>query len=378
MSVKRLVLIVSMVPVATLGAVAPTAQAGVRGAVLHGDYNNDGLIDSAVLGVVEPNLCSTIVTYGSAPGVYLPPVAYAYPKPGGGTVYTDCPDIGVAVNVDDDPEDELWVGWTPGPPPPVNFTLVVLQPAAFAPSATYNSHIAQPVYMGSGRFSGGGRYSPYTVGPGGVQNFVIDGAAVVPGPIDHCSVNTPTVQLADWNRDGTDGTLVSYTDGCTDHSNGVLRIRPNGSIQQLQIDPTGQTIWTAKVVHANGDRYPDVQTTNRTTGEVNYFINDALNMAGVLVRSPDANTDTVVLTKPKAITTDVLANDYASRYAEIIITSPPRYGTVQVLSDRRIIYRPNPTHGRTDRFTYQLNEGNRRSSATVNIKYPAPPRSARR
>ncbi|MFC6018446.1 Ig-like domain-containing protein [Plantactinospora solaniradicis] len=370
MRIKRLAAIVALMTVAGLGAAAPGAQAGVRGEPLYGDFNNDGLVDSAVLGVVEPNLCSTIVVYGSGPGVFLPPVAYTYPKPGGGTVYTDCPDIGVAVDMDDDPEDEVWVGWTPGPPPPANFTLVVLQPPNFAPSASFNSHIAQPVFMGSGRFSGGGRFSPYTVGPGGVQNFIVDGTSVIPGPIDYCSVDTPTVELADWNRDGTDGALVSYTNGCTDHSNGVLRIRKDGSIQQLQIDPTGQTSWDAKVVNVNSDRYLDVRTMNKITGEVNYFINDALNMVGVLVRSPDANTDAVVLTKPKAITIDVLANDYASRYAEIIITSPPRYGTVQVLSDRRIVYRPNPTHGRTDRFTYQLVEGSRRSSATVSVKYP--------
>ena len=84
-----------------------------------------------------------------------------------------------------------------------------------------------------------------------------------------------------------------------------------------------------------------------------------------------ANTDAVQLTKTKALAIDVLANDYASRYAKVIITSPPRYGTVKVLSDRRIVYRPNPTHGRTDRFTYQLVEEGKRSSATVNIKYPA-------
>ncbi|GAB3973968.1 hypothetical protein [Plantactinospora veratri] len=128
MSVKRLVPIVATVIVAALGAVPPAAQAGARGALLYGNFNNDGLVDSAVLGVVEPSLCSTIVSYGSAPGIYVPPVAYTYLKPGGGTVYTDCPDIGVSVNLDADPEDEIWVGWTPGPPPPANFTLVVLQP----------------------------------------------------------------------------------------------------------------------------------------------------------------------------------------------------------------------------------------------------------
>jgi hypothetical protein len=182
-------------------------------------------------------------------------------------------------------------------------------------------------------------------------------------------VDIPKVEIADWARNGVQGTLVAYTDGCDDGSSGVVRIREDGTIRQLEIDPTGMTTWDARVMYANGDRYPDVRTTNRTTGEVNYFINDATDAPGLLVRAPDANTDTVELTKAVAI--DVLANDYASRSVELIITSPPRYGTVQVLSDRRVLYRPDPRHGRTDRFTYQLVEEGERSSATVNIKFLA-------
>ena len=48
-----------------------------------------------------------------------------------------CPDIGVAVNVDDDLADELWVGWSDGPPPTLDFNQLVLQPPTFAPSATH-------------------------------------------------------------------------------------------------------------------------------------------------------------------------------------------------------------------------------------------------
>jgi hypothetical protein len=369
---RRCAAIVVLVTVVSMGAVVPPAQADYRGETLYGDFNNDGFTDSAVLGVVEPNLCSTILTYGAAPGVYIPPIAYTYPKPGGGTVYTDCPDIGIAINVDEDPADELWVGWTPGAPPPLDFNQVVLQPPTFAPSLTYVSRIVQPIFIHRGRFSSGGRYSPYLVGTGGVQNFTtLDGVAWRPGPISYCSIDSPTVELADWTRNGVDGTLVAYTRGCIDGGSGVVRIREDGSIQQLENDLTGQTTWTARVVYANGDRYPDVRITNRLTGAVSYFINDATNVPGLLVRAPDANTDSVQLTNVRAVAINVLANDYATRNAEVVITVAPRYGTVQVRSDRRVVYRPNPTHGRTDRFTYQLVEQGKRSSATVTLRYPA-------
>ncbi|MEE6310964.1 Ig-like domain-containing protein [Plantactinospora veratri] len=345
-----------------------TAKAGARGEALFGDFNADGLQDEAVLGAVLPNLCSTIVTYGAAPGVYTPPVAYTYLTLGGSST-PNCPDIGVAANVDDDPADELWVAWSQGAPATVDFNRLVLQPPFFTPSARYTSTIARPTYSGKAMFSPGGRYSPYAVGPGGLLSYTVEGNIVSPGPVAFCSVDTPTVQIADWNSDGIDSVLLAYTRGCADNSNGVVEIRQDGTTRHLEFDPTGRTTWTARLANANGDRFPDVRTVNQTTGEVSYFINTGSGDF-TLTRAPEANTDQITLTTVKPLAIDILANDFASRYAEIIITVPPRYGTVQVLSDRRVVYRPNPTHGRTDRFTYQLVEEGKRSSATVTIRFP--------
>lgn len=127
---------------------------------------------------------------------------------------------------------------------------------------------------------------------------------------------------------------------------------------------------TTRVVNVNGDRYPDARTTNRATGEVNYFVNTGTVGGFLLVRAPDANTDRITLTDRKGIAIDVLANDFAGHHADIVITTAPRYGTVQVLSDRRILYRSASSGGRTDRFTYQVTEEDRRSSATVYIRLP--------
>jgi hypothetical protein len=366
---RQIATLVALITVAGIGAVPSTAQAGARGEPLFGDFNVDGLQDEAVLGAISPNLCSTIVTYGAAPGVYLPPVAYTYLTLGGSTT-SDCPDIGVAANVDDDPADELWVAWSQGAPATVDFNRLVLQPPFFTPSARYTSTIVRPVYSGKARFSPGGRYSPYAVGPGGLLSYTVEGNTVSPGPVAFCSVDTPAVQIADWNSDGIDSVLLTYTRGCTDNSNGVVEIRQDGATRHLELDPTGRTTWAARLVNADGDRFPDVRTVNQTTGEVSYFINTGGGDFS-LTRAPKANTDQVTLTTLKPLAIDILANDFVSRSVKILITVPPRYGTVQVLSDQRVIYRPSRAHGRTDKFTYQLVEEGKRSSATVNIRFPA-------
>ncbi|MBE1488367.1 Ig-like domain-containing protein [Plantactinospora soyae] len=365
---KRVATLVVLLTVVSATAVPPTARAGARGDVLFGDYNSDGFQDEAVLGAILPNLCSTIVTYGAAPGFYTPPIAYTYLALGGSAT-PDCPDIGVAANVDDDPADELWIAWSQGAPATVDFNRLVLQTPSFTPTIRYTSTIIRPTFIGKAVFDASGQYSPYAIGPGGLLSSIIEGDVVVAGPVAFCSVDAPTVQIADWNSDGIDSVLLTYTRGCTDNSNGVVEIRQDGAIRHLEIDPAGRTAWTARLTNANGDRFPDVRTVNQTTGEVSYFINNGGGDFS-LTRAPDANTDQVTLATVRPLAIDILANDFVSRYAEITITVPPRYGTVQVLSDRRVIYRPNPTHGRTDRFTYQLVEEGKRSSATVNIRFP--------
>lgn len=96
---------IALVTIAAIGTVPLAGQSGVAGEALFGDYNADGLQDAAVLGSISPNLCSTMVEYGTTAGVYQPPVAYTYLTPNGGGT-PNCPDIGVALNVDDDPADE--------------------------------------------------------------------------------------------------------------------------------------------------------------------------------------------------------------------------------------------------------------------------------
>ncbi|MFC6023772.1 carboxylesterase/lipase family protein [Plantactinospora solaniradicis] len=49
--------------------------------MLVGDFNADGIQDTAVLGSTVPSLCSTIVAYRNGPGVILPPIAYTYLRP---------------------------------------------------------------------------------------------------------------------------------------------------------------------------------------------------------------------------------------------------------------------------------------------------------
>ncbi|MEO3741912.1 Ig-like domain-containing protein [Plantactinospora sp. B5E13] len=370
MSSRRLAAVVAVFVAVATSAAAPAAHAALPGDPLYGDFNADGITDLAVLGETAPNLCSTVVEFGRAAGVLAPPVAYTYLRPNGSSD-AHCPDVGVALDVDDDPADELWVGWSTGAPVTVSFNRLVLQPPTFVPSAYHTSIIRQPSFVGMGMFDGNGRPSPYDVGPGGVQNFVINGASVVPGPVAFCTVDSPAVIVSDFNQDGIDGTLVTYQRSCADNSSGVLRIRNEGPVAQvLESDPTGATSWDSRVVHANDDRYIDVRTVNRDTGRVSHFINRTVGTETLFIRTPDANTDRVRLASVKALAIDVLANDHATRNVDVVVTQQPRYGSVQVQSDRRIVYRPNPRYGRTDRFSYQLREEGRRSSATVTIQLP--------
>jgi hypothetical protein len=364
---RSLAVLVTLTTVATLGALPIPAHAAGPGEVLHGQFNSDGLSDAAVLGAVSPNLCSTIVQYGTFGGVYLPPLAFTYPAP---TADLDCPDVGVASDVNNDGLDELWVGWSHGAPAGLGYNRLVLTPPTFQPTARYTSVIDQPVFVGTAVFQLGVPATPYSVGPGGVANYLYTPGGVVPGPIRFCSVDSPAVQLADWNQDGIEGVLVAYTNACADANSGVVRIRQDGSVQQLEFDPSGRTRWSARVVNANGDRYPDVRTINQTTGETTYYINTGTGRNFLLHRAPHAHTDTITLTGTKPTALDVRANDHASTWAKMAIIDPPRYGTVRILTDQRVLYRPNPTHGRTDKFTYQLTQEGKHGNATVYLRYP--------
>ncbi|WP_422773438.1 Ig-like domain-containing protein [Plantactinospora sp. WMMC1484] len=368
-SVRLSAAIITIVVVGGGMAPVPPAWAAGPGETVYGDFNADGIRDAVQLGSVSPNLCSTIVQYGTAGGTLLPPIAFVYLRVGTAPM-PECPDMGVAADLNGDGRDDLGIGWSRGAPAGLTFNRLILFPPTFQPALTYTSELNYPTYFGVGVFSPGAAPSPYAIGPGGIVNAIIQDGTAVPGPIRFCSVDAPTAELADWTRSGVDGVLLAYGEACGDGSSGVVRIRQNGTVQQLENDPTGQTRWTARVVDADGDGYPDVRTTDRRTGRVSHFINTETGGMFLLVRAPDANTDRVTLDRVKPLAIDVLDNDHVSLSATVTVSTPPRYGTVQVLSDRRIIYRPAPRHGRTDRFTYVVAEDGRRSSATVYLSFP--------
>ncbi|MEO3741911.1 Ig-like domain-containing protein [Plantactinospora sp. B5E13] len=342
------------------------ASAGRPGDAIVGDFNNDDIPDLAVTGSVNPGLCSIIVQYGTGPGVYQPPIAFTYLRPGGEA--SDCPDIGTAFDEDGDLMDELWLGWSSGPPAGLNYNRVIVD-HNFRVVSTFTSPIT-PVFLGNADFSGDGVPTPYSYGHGGFATYVFINGVGQLGPEQWCTAGPPTVQLQDFNGNRAMDGLVSYTDGCADGGSGVVVVLDDGTAQQLEFDPRNETVWRVRLLDANSDRNRDIWTENTATGEVNHFLGRG---DGTFVRGPKANTDRVTLPTNRPIAIDVLANDWVSSNIRLVISSPPRYGRVQVLTDRRILYSPNPTHGRTDRFTYTVIRDDRRSSAVVYLSYPREP-----
>lgn len=369
---KRTALLTVAILLVTVGGVGgPTpapAWAGGRGEQILGDVNGDGLTDRVTLGVVDPDLCSVIVEYGTPSGDYRLPAAYVYLRPGGTGPGTRCPELGVAIDLDTDRTEELVVAWYPGPPPTVPYNLMVLN-TAFQPSFGLVSAIFAPYHLGEADFNGDGRTDVYAVTDQGqgIETYLnLGNGTLTHGPAEWCA-RPIQYALSDFDVDGRTDFVNSYTERCLSatFASGVAVVLDDGRAQELEHDPIGVETWTTQVTHLNGDRLPDIRTTSRLTGEVDYFINTG----GRYVQTPQANTDTVYLTSTRAVTITVLDNDWATSSATVTITSPPRYGTAQVISGGRIVYRPRANHGRTDRITYQLTDDGRRSSAVVYIRW---------
>ncbi|MFY1687619.1 Ig-like domain-containing protein [Plantactinospora sp. WMMB782] len=349
----------------TLESLPRPAWAGAPGEPILADFNGDGTPDRAILGAIQPDLCSLIIQYGSAPGVYLPPIAFTYHPPGP-DVGIDCPDIGTAFDADDDRLVELWVAWSDAVPPGIPYNRIAIDDD-FTTIDTFTSPLPNPQFLGTQDFTGTGVVTPFAVGPGGYYTSVIEDGAAALGPGQWCSAGTPAFQHSDFDLDGRADAVLTYTGGCADGGNGVVVVLDDGQTRQLELDLTGQAAWRVRVSQLGPDRFPDIRTQNLSTGQVNYYhgIGD-----GNFVAGPDANTDRVQLTDVKPLAIDVLANDYVAAEARVVVIVPPRYGSTQVLSDRRILYRPRPGYGRTDRFTYQIQRGDRRSNAVVYISFP--------
>jgi hypothetical protein len=365
---KRMAVLALLVTVAAVGAEPITAQGNGRGDPIFGNFNGDQFIDRAFLGEVLPDFCSVIVEYGQAGGGFRPPIANVFLRaPILGGPFLPCPDMGVAVDLDPgNTHDEIVVGWFAGPPPTVGFNLLVLRD--FQPTfGLFDAIYAQSI-IGTADFNGDGRMDVYALSDEdrGFETYLsLGNGTLTRGPEKWCS-GPLQLALRDFNGDQAQDALISYIEACSDFSSGVVVVLDDGTPQHLQNDPTGQQTWTAKVVFANSDKIPDVQTVNQVTGQIDYFIGVG---NGTFVLSPTARNDTVTITDTTRTAIDILANDYATNQATVTITTPPRSGTAQITSSRTVIYTPRANHGTTDRFVYQLTANGRTSRATVNIRF---------
>lgn len=345
---------------AVIGASPSPAFAGGPGDPIYGDLNGDRLRDRARLAAIVTNKCVVAVELGKSGGGYQAARNYTYHTFAPGTP-AYCPDLGVATDLDGDLRDELVIGWFDGHPPSFDHDVLVLK--NFKPSTGFDAFL-QPSFMGLADFNGDSRPDLYewTDQGGGFATYLNTGTGtMVPGPVKWCSAR-PQYELADFNRDGAMDVVIAYTEGCGEYFSGVVVVLDDGTVEHVQADEFGESVWRVAVRNLNGDRYPDLVTTNLVTGEVLSHINDG---DGTFTRAPRAVFDRVYVTSSAETVIRILDNDLATRQAKVTITSPPRYGTAQVTVNRTIVYTPTtPPDGAKDRFVYLLTEPDRKKSAT--------------
>jgi hypothetical protein len=364
---KRIAMVAVLAALFGMGAVPPTVRAGGRNEPIYGDVNGDGFTDQVFLGIVQPDRCSVIVKYGRDSGGFGPPIAYAYLRPGGTGLGTVCPDLGVAVELTQDGIDDLVIAWFAGRPPSISYSLLVLG-RDFQPDFGLTESIFQPSFMGKADFNGDGRMDVYAFtdqGQGFETYLSLGDGTLTPGPEKWCA-GPMQPHLHDFNLNGAMDVLISYIESCADFSSGVVVVRDDGSVAQLERDEFGVETWTARAVQANGDRFPDVRTQATISGQIDHFIGVG---NGSFVLSPRAVTDTVTVSSTKKTAINILGNDYATNEATVTIVTPPRYGKVQVTADRTVVFTPSANPGRTDRFVYQLSQDGKKSTAAVNLQF---------
>jgi hypothetical protein len=350
----------------TVGALAPGCVAGADGPgePIFTDINHDGLIDELTLGVAVDAVasCTVEVRLAEAEGVLLPPVIHTYL-----TLPADepnCPDLGVAVDLHSSPDPQLVVGWFAGRPSTVDFDLLVLR--NYTLTGGFEA-IFQPSYLGLADFDGDGRPDLYewTDQGEGFATYLNTGiGTAVPGPVRYCA-GPLQYRLTDFNRNGATDLVIAYLEGCGDYFSGVAVVLDDGTVLDLEGDLDGFQSWTVDTPDANGDGVPDVVTYDQSTGAIRTFIGVG---NGTFVTAPRAIRDYPTVRAGRSTRIDVLVNDYATSRARVSIVTPPQRGTVRLTADRSVIYTPDRTNPKTDRFVYRITDAGRTSNATVTLK----------
>lgn len=332
----------------------------------YGDLDRDGYVDRITLVPLAANGCPVRVERGRAGGSYLPPRTYHYPEPGragaGG-----CADMGVAVDLGGDGQVELVLTWFAGRPPGVNTDLIVLR--NFTPAGGFSA-IFQPSYMGLADFNGDRRLDVYqwTDQGEGFRSFLnTANSQLVPGPVRWCFYNLPDVEIADFQRNGRADVAIAYSQGCDGMSSGVVVVLDDGRPVLLEREPDGLETWSITVGDYNGDRIPDVRTTNEVTNVITTYLSRG---DGTFVRSPLAVADRAYIRGYEPIRIRVLDNDAATTDARVVLIQAPMYGSARVAADRTIIYTPRPGSGATaDRLVYRLLQEGKQSTTSVSLRF---------
>ncbi|ROT31617.1 FG-GAP-like repeat-containing protein [Micromonospora sp. HM5-17] len=364
---RRVVAVAAVVAAAlVVGTATPShpAWAGGQGEAIIADVDGDGIPDRNTLRLApgSSSVCEVVVEVGLPGGGFGPGQAYPYlTLP---VADRNCPDMGVGLNLDTDPPDELAVAWFAGPPPGIDSTLLALD--SFQVSAGFDT-IFQPSYIGTADFNGDGRQDIYewTDQGDGFATYLNTGTgALVPGPVRYCS-GRPDFRLADVDKDGAMDVVIAYLEGCGAYFSGVVVVLDDGTVVDLHTDVYGDDLWTVEVLDANGDGHPDVRTTSLVTGTQTLFLGTG---AGGFHPAPTAVRDFARVSGVRPSVLAVLANDFVTRAAVLTIVTPPRHGTVRITSARTVVYRPNPSaRATTDRFDYRVSEQGRTSDARVTL-----------
>ncbi|MFK3983838.1 Ig-like domain-containing protein [Micromonospora sp. NPDC050397] len=352
----------SVAAVAMLALIPPpVAQAGGRNDVILGDVNGDGIEDRTVLGLANRNRCTVTVQLGIPGGQFELPTSYPYLTVS--ELPANCPDLGVAVNLDVDPAEEFVVAWFSGPPGDIEDTMLVLDRFVVV-----NRLAGQfsPSFMGTADFNGDGREDVYeqTDSGEGVSTFINTGDNTLVAGHEMCFLGAANLIVRGLHRTPDAAIVSTYLDDC-ELASGVTILNGNGSTQVLQQDGGAAVSWSTIVLYANGDDLIDIRTTD-SDGAVTTFYNGTNR---IFESTFLAVTDDVTIQDATRTIIPVRDNDRAGPDATIAIHRKPSQGTATVRSDRTILYTPSKQHGPTDLFTYRLTENGRSSTGTVNIQF---------